>query len=608
MCGIAGIVGSRATERTARAMSHALAHRGPDDSGVQFWPDHGVALGHRRLSIIDLSLNGRNPMSNASGDVWIVYNGEVYNFAELRQELEAQGYRFRTASDTEVVLASYERWGDEHVQRLRGMFAYAIYDRRLGTPTTSGFRLVLVRDRLGVKPLYYYRSNGTFGFASEMKALPHIPAFDASVDRSAIFDYLTYGYVPSPKSAWQRVRKLEPGHRLVYDGESFSATRYWQVPVGSGASDLGPQSLRTLLKNTVAAQLVSDVDVGVFLSGGVDSSSVTASLPEAHLLSTFSIGFDVPQFTETEFARLIASRFGTNHHERVVGVESVKAMLQAIARAFDEPFADGSAVPTAIVSQAAREQVKVVLSGDGGDEVFAGYSWYFAWLRRRRLDFLPELVRRRVIPSIGRLPRLRDHTWFSDVSLAPLHTYARLLELFTPEEKRALVAPEMAAEFAEYDDYWHWRRHWHPDLDPLTRMQVVDLNTYLPDDILTKVDRMSMAVGLEVRPPLLDHLLIEKVMSLPVSRRVPGRRPKGLLKASMRGVLPDEVLDRPKRGFSAPWTVWADGFGPWADKLLAEGTAVRAGILRDGLKVNGARRGAKLWALLLLDQWCRTAG
>jgi asparagine synthase (glutamine-hydrolysing) len=604
MCGIAGIVGPLAADRTALAMSEALAHRGPDDSGVRFWPDHRVALGHRRLSIIDLSANARNPMGNDSGDVWIVYNGEVYNFADLRRELEAEGYRFRTASDTEVVLAAYERWGDDHVHRLRGMFAYAIYDRRPGTATRSGFRLVLVRDRLGVKPLHYYRSSDTFGFASEMKALRRIPAFDAGIDRSALFDYFTYGYVPSPKSVWQRVQKLEPGHRLVYDGESLATTRYWEVQAGGGASDLDSRGLREMLRDSVTAHLVSDVEVGVFLSGGLDSSSVTASLPGARRLRTFSIGFDVPQHTETGFARLVAARFETDHHERVVGVGSVEEMLDRTARTFDEPFADGSAIPTAIVSQAAREQVKVVLSGDGGDEAFAGYSWYFAWMRRRRLDFMPAVVRRRVIPWMGGLPRLRDHTWFSDVGLAPLETYAKLLELFTPEEKRALVTPEIAAEFEGYDDYWHWRRHWHADLDPLSRMQVVDLNTYLPDDILTKVDRTGMAVGLEIRPPLLDHVLIEAVMSLPVSRRVPGNRPKGLLKAAMRGVLPDEVLDRPKRGFSVPWDVWEQRLGGWARHLLKDGAAVRSGILRDDVEVNAHRSGAKLWALLLLDRWC----
>ncbi|MEX2274158.1 MAG: asparagine synthase (glutamine-hydrolyzing) [Actinomycetota bacterium] len=599
MCGITGIVRIDDPTRTLERMTSVLAHRGPDDEGVRTWDDDRVGLGHRRLSIIDLSPAGRNPLTNETDDVWITFNGEIYNYVELRRELIAAGHRFRSDTDTEVVVHAYEEWGDAHVDRLRGMFAYAVYDRR-----GDGFRLLLTRDRLGIKPLFYAHEGDRLAFASEPKSLLLVPGMVGVPDRSALFDYLTYGYVPAPRSAWTGIKKLEPGHQLVLERGRVTRRRYWAAKGTEQPLDLvAAEMVRTEIGRAVAENLTADVEVGVFLSGGIDSSSVVASVPSDVVVPTFSIGFDVAVFDETEYARLVAKTFGHLNHERVVVSSDVEAAVGMVSDMYDEPFADGSALPTSSVSALAREHVKVALSGDGGDEVFGGYARYGAWARRSRLDFLPTSMRRSLGSALTSVPALDRHTWFSDIGVDPISRFGRLIELFTPLEKRRMLGADWAEEFRDYDDYWRIRSSWKDDLDPITRLQVVDLETYLPDDILTKVDRASMAVGLEVRPPLLDHILVEKVLGLPPKTRVPGGEPKGLLKRAMRGTLPSEVLDRPKRGFSAPWNEWSDRFGPWALERLRTGAAVDHGLLRSDFDAGGRRGGAKLWALLLLDRF-----
>jgi len=614
MCGIAGIVGRKdASCDTLARMCDALAHRGPDDADLCVWEEQGVALGHRRLSIIDLSPAGRNPMANEDGTVWVVHNGEIYNYRELRTELESAGHRFRSTSDTEVIVHAYEEWGEDHVRRLRGMFAYAVYDRRAeGRGSASTPRLLLVRDRLGIKPLFYSWDGRRLLFASEPKAILAVPGFDRTPDRSALFDYLTCLYVPAPKTAWEGMRKLGPGQMLRFDGTGIECATYWDLrPATNGdvSEDEALALVRGRLRDAVGTHLVADVPVGLFLSGGVDSSTVGALMAGAAegAVRAYSIGFDVAGHDERAFARLVAARYGMEHRERVVEVGAVREVLPRIAAMYDEPFADGSAVPTLRVSEVAREDVKVVLSGDGGDEVFGGYGRYRSFLRRDQVGFLPPWARRAVFGSLAGLPGFRRHRFFEDVTVEPLRQYGRLLELFSPAEKRGSLGADFVEEFRDYDDDWYLRPHWREDLDPITRMQVVDVMTYLSDDILTKVDRASMSAGLEVRPPLLDHELVEAVFSLPASVRLLGG-PKGLLKGVARDLIPKEVVERSKKGFSAPWNAWMAELDGWAPGYLRNGAAVQAGILApDPLgHLRADKRGAQTWALLLLEEWCRT--
>ena len=609
MCGVAGFVDPQGTEEQLLAMCGALAHRGPDDADARMWTDHGVGFGHRRLSIIDLSPAGRNPLANEDGTVWVVHNGEIYNYRELRAELEKAGHRFSSSSDTEVIVHAYEEWGEDHVRRLRGMFAYAIYDRRAAAP-----KVLLVRDRLGIKPMYYATSDERLAFASELKGLGPVGWIDRTIDATSVADFLTWLCVPAPKTIFAGVRKLEPGELLVLDDAGVRTRTYWRLEPMVGGNGIGPEEaqgvLRDALADAVTSHLVADVPVGLFLSGGMDSSTVAAFMKEvsAGPVAAYSMGFDVETHDEVPYAALAAERLGLEHHVREVGVGSVRDALETIPAMYDEPFADGSAVPTRRVSEMAREGCKVVLSGDGGDEVFWGYHWYEWWVRAARTDFVPQRLRSVVAGSLATVPRLKGRHLLRQIATDPLERYAMQLQLFSPAEVEAVVGPAAREAMSDHDTRWHLRRHWRAELDPVTRLQYVDLKTYLPDDILTKVDRASMAVGLEVRPPLLDHRLVELVFSLSSEARVPGREPKGLMKRTMRGRLPAEILDRDKKGFSAPWNEWMRDLEPWARNELAGGSAVERGLLGpDPVAVLGPeRRGAHLWSLLVLEWWCRT--
>jgi asparagine synthase (glutamine-hydrolysing) len=608
MCGIAGFVdpgGAGLAE--LRGMCDALAHRGPDDADARAWPDHGVALGHRRLAIIDLSPAGRNPLPNEDETVWIVHNGEIYNHRELRRELERAGHRFRSHSDTEVIVHAYEEWGSGHVDRLRGMFAYAIYDRREVTP-----RVLLVRDRLGIKPLHYAWDGRRLAFASELKAFRGLAWVDRAPDLDALADYLTLQYVPAPKTAFAGIRKLAPGQLLAWEGDRPAVRTYWDVEP-STTTTVGCEEavamLRASLPDAVAAHMVADVPVGLFLSGGLDSGAV-ASFMGARAdrpVHAYSIGFDVAEHSETAYATLIADRLGLEHTVRTVGVGAVREALDRVGGVHDEPFADGSAVPTLRLSELASEDVKVVLSGDGGDEVFAGYRWYDRWMQGTRAEVVPRPLRRAVFGALGALPGEGRVRRVADLAGGGLERYAGLIELFSPAAKRRVLAPTLAADLHGADDHWHLRAHWREDLDPMTRVQYLDLKTYLPGDILTKVDRASMSVSLEVRPPLLDHRLVEAVFALPASVRVPDGRAKGLLKDAMADRLPPEILDRPKKGFSAPWETWLPELRSWAAAEVRDGAAVQAGVLApDPMSRIGRRQpGARAWGLLVLERWCR---
>lgn len=612
MCGIVGIIQqSDVDSKALKAMCNSIAHRGPDGTDTKIWRDHGVGLGHRRLSIIDLSAAGRNPMCNEDGTVWIVFNGEIYNYQQLRIELEAAGHIFRTHTDTEVIIHAYEEWGDEHITRLRGMFAYAVYDRRFTARNEAdNFRILLVRDRLGIKPLFYYTDNNTLMFASELKAIVGYPGIDLSEDITALFDYLTYRYIPTPKTPYKNICRLPAGHFLSFTSSEWRIEEYWDVRLDAHSPaqslDQAIELTRHLLTEAVRLHMVSDVPVGAFLSGGVDSSAVVALMAQeqTQAVKTYSIGFDVAEHSETKYAQLVSNLFNTDHSERIVSAESLRDALPRMVELYDEPFADSSAMPTLRVSALACENVKVVLSGDGGDEVFGGYNWYSTWLSRRKFDFIPLPTRQlfssglsKVWPANG-----RGRLWISDLNLAPLEQYARMMEFFSRQEKRQMLSPDFTSMFKDYDDYWHFRRYWNEDADPMTRMQYLDLKTYLPDDILTKVDRASMAMSLEVRPPLLDHVLVENIFALPAHLRVPGNTKKFLLKKAVEDILPEQILSRPKKGFSSPLKHWVGSEEQWMQNKLAGNTKW---FLRSRLgDFDWVRKsGDKSWALLVLQEW-----
>lgn len=590
MCGFCGIIHADRVpiDRDALGrMSQAIAHRGPDDAGVYVAANGRAGLGFRRLSIIDLSPAGNQPMSNEDGTLWLVYNGEIYNYPALRRDLETCGHVFRSAADSEVILHGFEEWGPSVATRLRGMFAYALWDERAAT-------LYAARDRLGIKPLVYYWDGQRFIFGSEIKAILAAPCLDTEVDHSALWDYLNYLYIPAPKTVYRRIRKLPAGHVLTFDGQGPSVAEYWDVCEWGNPksqisnSKLQSEALREKLRETVQSHMVSDVPVGLLLSGGIDSSSVAAFARESHgqPIHTFSIDFDVAPHSEIPYARLVAERFGSRHFERTVSRDGLEEALALVCRMYDEPFADASAIPTYHVSALAREHVKVVLSGDGGDEVFAGYNWHKVWLDLRKYDRVPLsfrdiAVRRAAFGILERLshlpkvPGLIGRTQVDLIGLPPLEQYAGLLTKIKPYQRDRLF-PDLAREFRHYDDWWHFRRYWREDLDPVSRMQYLDLKTYLPDDILTKVDRASMANSLEVRVPLLDHELVEHVAALPPA----WRWDKRILREAMREILPAEILLRPKKGFSVPLLDWLpplarngvrlSGLAQWAVRVEAE--------------------------------------
>lgn len=621
MCGICGelrLDGSSPDLELVRTMASRLAHRGPDEEG--FFADGAIALGHRRLSIIDLT-GGRQPMPNERRDVWVAFNGEVYNFAELRAELEAKGHRFRTRSDTEVIVHAYEEHGLGVLERLRGMFALAIWDARRR-------RLLLARDRLGKKPLYWSHRGGRLLFASELPALLAAP-LERAVDPEALDCYLTFGYVPSPRTIYRTVRKLPPAGWLVASPEGLREGTYWDVTFPRRPEPIDERRaaarLGELLSEAVRQRLVSDVPLGAFLSGGIDSSAVVAHMAAATSRPvTVSIGFRERAYSELEAARLVAERVRADHHEFVV-VPRAAEVLPEIVRRLGEPFADSSALPTWYVSREARRRVTVALSGDGGDESFAGYFWRY-WLtvlEERLRGLLPPPLRwalaalAPLAPGWPFLPRvLRLRGVLADLARPLEERYFRGMSLFGPELRRELYRPELRRELWGFDPREVFLRHLERTrgCPPLSRLQHLDLKTYLPEDVLTKVDRMSMAHALEVRCPLLDHRLVEFAASLPPELKLRGRTTKHVLKRSLEGMVPAAILRRPKRGFVIPLSEWLRGElrGVVEGLLFAPGARVGAWVdlarlhrlwrrhLR-GLEDHGHR----IWALLMLELWCR---
>lgn len=551
MCGFVG--GTDPSWDYAAALA-AIAHRGPDASEHKL--DGPVHVGFRRLSIIDLKPSANQPMLAPDGASWIVFNGEIYGYRDLKSSLEKRGHVFRTDSDTEVALHAYLEWGSAFVEHLDGMFAIVIWDGRER-------KLKLYRDRPGIKPLYYYYDGRRLAFASELKALEKaLPPQELTIDGTACYDFLGYRYVPPPKTLYQRCFKLPPAHELVYEpdtGRLAAPRRYWLLPVPeqprSPPLEAACDELRSLIAASVAEQMVADVPLGFFLSGGVDSSVVVAAAAATGTrVATFSIGFDSDEVSETPFAREVAQRFGTDHHERILSQAHAQELLPMLKGWFDEPFADESSMPTYLVSAAAREHVTVVLTGDGGDEVFGGYRTYPRYARYAGWPSWPPAAERVTYalrrPFPRRHPVTRALTLLETAFSSGPSLWAKLMGgMSTPAKQpyaRELGIPR------DYDDWWHYREHWRPDLPLRTRLQYVDFHTFMPGLVLTKVDRTSMAVSLEARVPLLARRVIEFSFGLHEDLRYHANEPKGLLRHAYRGILPDHILDRRKKGFGIP--------------------------------------------------------
>ena len=618
MCGIAGVARRDRGAVDAgllKRMTGVLAHRGPDGEG--FHIAGPVGLGHRRLAIIDLE-GGIQPMASEDGSAWITYNGEVYNFRELRGQLVALGHRFRTESDTEVVLAAYRAWGPECVTRLRGMFAFAIWD-------SDRRQVVLARDRLGIKPLVYHWDGRCLRFASEVKAILQDPDVPRDLDRDAVLEYFTYLCVPSPRSIFQGIRKLPPASYLVWslDEGDPQVHRYWDLrlePDHRLREADWIKSVEEMVREAVKSHLVSDVPVGAFLSGGLDSSSVVAFMAQASgtRVKTFSIGFDEADFDELAYARQVASRYGTDHFEMIVKPD-VMSVLPQLAWQFDEPFGDASAVPTYCVAKITRDHVTVALSGDGGDENFAGYRRYAeATALHRRMDGFPLSVVKPLLrlATAAHPPTARGHEFLEILGLDPLARYHRKMTYQRPHTLAALLTPEVRANTTPRvtPEVFAALGAEGGSADYLSTLQYLDVRHYLPEDILSKVDRTTMLASLEARVPLLDHVLMEHVARIPSGLKLRDGTGKDILKRVMRPHLPGDILSRRKMGFGVPLAQWfRKDLKEFSSDILSDPRTRQRGILRaetsDRLfqqHLAGLRDySAQLWAIICFELWCR---
>jgi len=629
MCGIVGIFDPAGRREIDRAlldrMNETQRHRGPDGSGLHVEP--GVGLGHRRLSIIDLA-TGQQPLYNEDGSVVVVFNGEIYNFQQLIPELVALGHVFRTKSDTEVIVHAWEAWGERCVERFRGMFAFALWDRNRET-------LFLARDRLGVKPLYYaLLADGTLIFGSELKALAAHPALARDIDPFAVEEYFALGYVPEPRTIFRGARKLPPAHALTVRRGVPPAepAGYWDVRFTVDRNLTEPEACEELLRRleeSVRLRMISDVPLGAFLSGGVDSSAVVATMARisADSVNTCSIAFADPAFDESAYARMVAERYRTKHFVDRIESDDFD-LLDTLARIYDEPYADSSALPTYRVCQLARTHVTVALSGDGGDESFAGYRRYRLHLMEERMrDALPIGLRRPIFGLLGRLypkadwaPRVfRAKTTFEALARDSVEAYFHSVSILRDAMRRQLFSNSFRAALGGYSAVEVFHRHAARagTDDPLALVQYLDLNTYLVGDINTKVDRASMAHSLEVREPLMDHPLVEWLATLPASQKVRGQEGKRLLKKAMEPHLPHELMYRPKMGFAVPLVQWFRGplrqrvrDAVLGDRLADTGLFNPAYLRRlvDDHQSGLRDYGAPLWALLMFEAFLRTAG
>ena len=622
MCGIAGILTksqiSEADHVLLRRMADVLVHRGPDGEGFYF--DRSIGLAHRRLSIIDLE-GGKQPLSNEDGTVWITFNGEIYNYLELREQLIQKGHKFVTSSDTEVIVHLYEEKGEDFVSHLRGMFAIALWDAR-------NKRLLLTRDRVGKKPLFYAMLKDSVFFASEMKSLLQIPGFPKELDREALIDYFSLLYVPAPKSIFRHVRKVRPAHYVVIDSQGIREKAYWDISFDETeikSEERWCEELLSVYREAIRLRLRSDVPLGAFLSGGVDSSSVVAlmSSMNGRRVNTCSVGFDEEEFDESLHAAAFAKRLDTDHYEERVRADAV-SIIDRLAWFYDEPFADSSAVPTYYVSRAARRRVTVALSGDGGDENFAGYRRYHHDLLENRCrSYVPEEIRRPLFETLGRwypkldwAPRVfRAQATFRAFARTPVEGYFYSVSGIKPETIQLLLSGDLLRSLNGYSPLTFFEGFYNrpKKADHLSRLQYLDMKTYLVDDILVKVDRASMANSLEVRCPILDHKFMELAARIPPALKLKDGQGKYIFKRALSSLLPKDVLTRRKQGFAVPVASWFRGeLKPMAaDMLLSQDPL---GVLQLNAvsslwkqHQSGVRdHSTALWTVLMYRLWQKT--
>lgn len=622
MCGIAGLLTKKQISERDKAvlqqMSDALVHRGPDGEGFYF--DQSIGLAHRRLSIIDLG-GGKQPLSNEDGTVWVTFNGEIYNYVELREQLRQKGHRFATSSDTEVIVHLYEEKGEDFISHLRGMFAIGLWDAR-------NKRLLLIRDRLGKKPLFYALLKDSVVFASEIKSLLRIPGFPSEIDGEALVDYFSLLYIPAPKSIFRHVRKVRPAHYVLIDSQGMREKAYWDISFDETEQKKEERWCEELLdayQEAIRLRLRSDVPLGAFLSGGVDSSSVVALMTRMNgqQVNTCSVGFDEEEFDESHCAAVFANAFNTVHHEERVRPDAL-SVISRLAWFYDEPFADSSAVPTYYVSQAARRHVTVALSGDGGDENFAGYRRYHHDLVENRCrSYIAEEIRRPLFYALGRwypkldwAPRMfRAQATFRALARTPVEGYFYSVSGIKPETTQVLLSADLLqsvngySPLAIFDDFYNRPK----TSDHLSRLQYLDMKTYLVDDILVKVDRASMANSLEVRCPILDHEFIQLVARIPSALKLRDGQGKYIFKKALRMLLPRNVLTRRKQGFAVPLASWFRGdLKEMASDLLLSQDPL--GILQSPAvnllwkqHQSGTRdHSTALWTILMYRLWQKT--
>ncbi len=621
MCGICGLVykdpGRTAAAETIKPMCDTIRHRGPDDEGRIVLGSCG--LGMRRLSIIDLS-TGHQPLTNEDGTLWIVFNGEIYNFQSLRAELEKLGHRFRTHSDTEAIVHGYEAWGDGVPEYLNGMFSFAIWD-------TKRRRLFMARDRLGIKPLYYYEDSEKIVFGSELKTILKAPDIHKTLDLAALDNFLTFEYVPSPKSIFREIRKLPQGHTMAVENGKISIQPYWQLipkEITISESD-ARERLAELVQDAVRLRLISDVPLGAFLSGGIDSSIIVSQMAGLmdQPVKTFSIGFKESSYNELNYARAVARVYATDHHEFIIEADALE-LTEKLFGYFDEPFGDFSIFPTYLVSKMARDHVTVCLSGDGGDELFAGYDAYKAHRFDRTVyRRIPRWIKQGMIhPFARRLPPTEQKKGLSNsikrfaagAELSDALLHARWMTFLDPAERQSLFTDDVLQILRAENPYSHiLNAAWSDEtLDDITRTGYIDVKTYLADDILVKVDRMSMAVSLEARVPYLDHRIVEFAFSLPPHLKMDGYKTKVLLNRTFWDKLPVEVQNRDKQGFSIPIKNWIrNELRPMMQDLLDPSRIKSQGIFREPFisrlmeeHIRGRENHShKLWALMVFQKW-----
>jgi asparagine synthase (glutamine-hydrolysing) len=620
MCGIAGIVNWDGSERiedeAIHRMCQQIVHRGPDDEGI--YVKGGVGLGMRRLSIIDLS-GGHQPVFNEDRTIWVVFNGEIYNFSELRKGLKARGHQFYTRSDTEVIVHLYEEIGPEFVSRLRGMFAIALYDEGRQS-------LLLARDRIGKKPLYYAQHRGRFYFGSEIKCILAVAPELADVNPEGVLQFFYFGYIPDPNSAFRQIRKLPPGHLAEYKNGQIEVRQYWEVPAygtyDPGSDEACLEEMESKLAEAVKIRLIADVPLGALLSGGVDSSVVVALMARASSgpVKTFSIGFGKQDFNESQYARSVAERFGTDHHEFIVEPDIIET-LERLTRLQEEPFGDSSMIPTFHVSRLARKHVTVALSGDGGDELFAGYDRYIVNLRRRRFELIPgwmgQIYRDHVFPRLPPDLKSRKLTW--NITLPSRDRYLDGISFLPALDRERNLFSDVFLEHVRTcrDPFLQFQAYYDqaPASDQLSRLLYLDTKTYLTADIMTKVDRMSMATSLEMRAPILDHVFIEWVTSLPARYKFRnGKRKFMLKKLAERLGIPSALLDRRKQGFALPLVHWMrHELKAMLEQILLDPRTLQRGYFRpEALRsiLDQHLRGRRdntgvLWMLLIFELWHR---